>query len=76
MLRPQKISFFRLFHDTALILIVTAGIGIYWSITLLFSPRLLPLLTHLPGVTSLSEYVDNVFTRPSVYESGKNNDQE
>jgi hypothetical protein len=74
MLKKNKTWKLSLFRDVALILIVTIGMGIYWSVTLLFSPRVLPLIVDIPGVTSMSRFVDHVFTRPSVYESGKNND--
>jgi hypothetical protein len=55
----------------ALILILTAGMVTYWSITLLFSPRLLPLVIEIPGIIAVSDFVDHVFTRTSLYESGK-----
>lgn len=74
MLIPKKISYLHLFRDTALILILATGIGIYWTITLLSSPRLLPLIIEIPGIISLSDFVDHVFARPSLYESWKNND--
>ena len=74
MLIRRKISYSHLFRDTVLVFILAAGIGIYWSISLLFSPRLLPLIIEIPGIISLSDFVDHVFTRPSLYESGKNND--
>jgi hypothetical protein len=71
MLIRRRTSYSNLFSDTVLILILTVGMGIYWSITLLFSPRLLPLITEFPGLISVSDFVDHVFTRPSLYESGK-----
>jgi len=71
MLIRRKNSRSHLFSDMALILILTAGMVTYWSITLLFSPRLLPLVIEIPGIIAVSDFVDHVFTRTSLYESGK-----
>lgn len=55
-------------REMLLILVLTFSVLASWSATLLFSPRAALVLSQVPGVVEIKVLLEEILTRPTIYE--------